>query len=464
MWNISKRQILSDPARAFLVVGSLFGLFFVFLFPPFQIIDEQTHFFKAYAIAEGSLIGHRNTSGNVGDDLPVSLSVGAAPYGRLIFRYDQKQSPRQTLRDVSLPLNPAQMNFVPFRNTIIYPPLTYLPQIIAIKITMFFKTSPIFSLYAARLAALSFWLLLTYWAIKLLPYGKWTLFVLALFPMSLSQAASVSADSVINAVSFFAIALILYATAYKKTLSKSILWLLFASGVVLALIKMPYFLVMLAAIAIPSNNFPARFNKRRFLAVTYIVMSVLIVGWTLLVKGMHQDLRPPDTSVSAQAQVLLRHPDVFVKGLLEYPFTKDAGITLSSFYGLLGWNEIKIPIIVIAYGYGLLILSLFEKPKLVITKAVRCLSAGTWTVTVMAILVLLYLSWIPVGTSRLYDVWGRYFSSIALLLVPLVAGTLRFDEESYRKIRTLIVVSTLLMLALATFLIWNRYYFHFPLG
>jgi uncharacterized membrane protein len=62
--------------------------------------------------------------------------------------------------------------------------------------------SAIVVLYGARLANLVVYLLLVYVALRILPLGRPVLFCIALMPMTLHQAASVSADALTIASAF----------------------------------------------------------------------------------------------------------------------------------------------------------------------------------------------------------------------------------------------------------------------
>lgn len=43
----------------FILFALLFGLLFVFVTPPFQSVDEQAHFFRAYGISSGQFVAHK---------------------------------------------------------------------------------------------------------------------------------------------------------------------------------------------------------------------------------------------------------------------------------------------------------------------------------------------------------------------------------------------------------------------
>ena len=73
----------------FLTLGSIFGLSFIILTPPFQTPDESTHFLRAYHISTGHLTAIKQDS-RVGGYIPHAidsftryfLPIQGAMYGR----------------------------------------------------------------------------------------------------------------------------------------------------------------------------------------------------------------------------------------------------------------------------------------------------------------------------------------------------------------------------------------------
>src|ERR1044071_1862749 len=61
-------------------------------------------------------------------------------------------------------------------------------------------------LYTCRFAGLLSYLILIWLALRWIPFGKWILVVLALSPMALFQAATVTPDAISNGIGFLFIA------------------------------------------------------------------------------------------------------------------------------------------------------------------------------------------------------------------------------------------------------------------
>jgi hypothetical protein len=63
---------ISKIQNLFCVIGFLFGISNVILVPPFQIADEDRHFYRAFQVAEGGIIAD-TYQGAVGGWLPESV-------------------------------------------------------------------------------------------------------------------------------------------------------------------------------------------------------------------------------------------------------------------------------------------------------------------------------------------------------------------------------------------------------
>lgn len=182
----------------FLLIGLVYGLLFITITPPFQVADESRHFARAYQLAERTLSAL--TLIPTRDSLPASLVRSIRQTNYLHGKSSAKIDFDQIKALIQLPLLPNQRaNYVEIPA---YTVVSYLPQLIVIIPLRLAEVNAVITLYWARLAALLSWLVLTYWALRLLPVGRNLLFLIALLPMTLFQAGSLSADSVTISLSF----------------------------------------------------------------------------------------------------------------------------------------------------------------------------------------------------------------------------------------------------------------------
>ncbi|MGC9502977.1 DUF2142 domain-containing protein [Baaleninema sp.] len=201
----------------------IFGLAITFLTPPFQTPDEYLHFYRAFQISEGQLVAERQTGDCygyskyfetevcLGGNLPKSVLTTVRNVSTRDLRFDinQKQDINEIFAVLDLPLNPENRVFINFKTTALHSPIPYLPQALGISIGKLFKISPLKLMYLGRLTNLLFWLGLVSFGIYWSPIHRGLLMMLALTPMSLCLASSLSLDALTNGVAFAFVGLVL---------------------------------------------------------------------------------------------------------------------------------------------------------------------------------------------------------------------------------------------------------------
>src|SRR3954464_8500313 len=78
-----------SPQKFFLLVASLFGVLYALVLPPFQSPDEFNHFYRAWQISTGQLIGLK-TIDRLGGILPQGLMTISKPFHGLPFDFEAK--------------------------------------------------------------------------------------------------------------------------------------------------------------------------------------------------------------------------------------------------------------------------------------------------------------------------------------------------------------------------------------
>ncbi len=197
---------LFTTRRVFLPLALIFGTLFIFITPPFQVPDEYMHFYRSYQVSEGRLTAYR-----VGEDIGGYLPRSLVELGdRLPNGLQRDPNFHLHFQDIwklrTIPLHPQDQIFVVFGAVSWHSPMNYFPQAAAIAIGRSFGLTPLWLLYCGRGGNLICWTLLAYFAIRLIPIMDWTLMLLALMPMSLAQASSLSADATVNGVCFLFVA------------------------------------------------------------------------------------------------------------------------------------------------------------------------------------------------------------------------------------------------------------------
>ncbi|MCE7699887.1 MAG: DUF2142 domain-containing protein, partial [Methanobacterium paludis] len=251
------------PQTAFIIIGLVYGLCFLMVTPPFQVPDEPAHFYKAFYLSDGHLIPEK-VDITEGFYLPQSVVNLTNSYHDLISDPAKNKQKKGLVNNfLNMPLENDNKVTVNISNVAAYPPAPYLASAAVINIGKLFNVSPLLLMYLCRLINLLIWILLIYMAIKLTPIHKWVFLLLSLMPMTLYQAASVSADSLTIALSFLVIAMFLKFSFDKHKmiidLKDSVIILVLI--LVLALSKSGYFILLLLFFMIPESKFKSRKTK-----------------------------------------------------------------------------------------------------------------------------------------------------------------------------------------------------------
>jgi hypothetical protein len=415
-----RRSGQSLIAILYLVAGCCGILPLVWLTPPFQVPDEQQHFFRAFQISEGQLRGIVR-DGAAGGMLPSSLAALEDRFlGTRALHVARPVEPsplRETFGAWNIDLDPSRREFVVFTGAAFYSPLAYAPQVAGIVLARELGFGPFGLLYAARLFNAVAAILLMAAAIRLLPVGKIAFAVLALMPMALFEFASASPDAgVIGSASLFC------ALAWRARFAGCWRlgdWLLCClAGIAFCSLKPVYAPLLVATLP---GQWRDRNDSRAVVALLAMVAVVMVgtLGWLSYASA---SLVPavPGTSVAGQLDAIFADPRAFLATM---------GTTLDAYgqvwiwgtIGLLGWLTIALPpIMYLLPPLCLLISPMIGTGTILSMKRYEIFCNFVILIAIVILIMLaLYLYFTPVGADRIEGVQGRYF----LPLVGLVAMT-----------------------------------------
>src|SRR5581483_8879319 len=276
-----------SPERAFLALAAPFGLAFLLAIGPFEGADEFAHFLRAFQVSEGGLLARR-VDRRVGGWMPRSIGVTRLETLEDIpLHRDRTHDPARIRRMLALPLDPADRLFLDFPNSALASPVSYLPQAAAMGLGRLLGLSPLLLLYLGRGLNLAAWTLLTHAAIRAAPLRKWLLVALALSPVSLFQASTLSADAATNALAALWLACCLRERRETAPLAAGRLALLAALAAALALSKAPYGVLVLLWFLLPWRRFGSRARFAAASAALVGVSAALAVSWAVAVHAIN---------------------------------------------------------------------------------------------------------------------------------------------------------------------------------
>jgi uncharacterized membrane protein len=445
------------PERIFLVIGAVFGLLFLFVTPPFQAPDEYAHFYRAFQVSEGGLLAQRR-DGVPGAWLPTSvLTTGERAAPGIAFHPEKKERIEDLLALIEMPLAPERRSFVGLPNTARYVPLLYLPQAAAIGVGRILGLAPILLTYAGRAGNLATWLCLGYLALKVAPIIRWPMLLLLLMPMSLFEAASLSADAMTNAVSFLLIACCLRIAVGETDAISNREWaLLTLLCVMTALSKQVYLPLAALVLWIPARKFGGRRRQIACLAVAGTVTALAWGAWTLLVANMRVEFFPY-TSVPDQLAFVRHHPGQFLR-IVFATLSSHPSNQLRSFVGILGWLDTPLPNRFIESYCFMLALTVLAtgRAEVRVSARQRLLATTLAAACVLALLIVLYAYWTRVGDPVIEGIQGRYFIPLSpLACVVLYNRSCAIESRLWGPI---VALYSVLSGLLTVVVLWQRYW------
>ena len=250
---------------------ALFGLIFMFFLPPLSAPDEDAHYITSYALSDRLMFtDSEDDDGYVymrRSDTQVALHrhTGHGDYQTLIQGLFD--------RNVDSEMVPCNMK----REDIIF--WAFLPQAVGMTVSRLLGFGQINMMMTGRLFNLAFFILMLALAMKRMPKsGKWILFLISMFPMTLEQISSLSYDAFVFGLSFYFIAIVMDLAFEKKTITNKDIVLMIAVMAILAPVKVIYGFLSFLCFLIPREKFG---TKKKYIIV--IVCMVIAVSATILI-------------------------------------------------------------------------------------------------------------------------------------------------------------------------------------
>lgn len=416
------RSWWSHPHRIFVPLALVFGLALLLVTPPFQVPDETEHFLRSYHVSEGGVLA-RVQDRRVGEDLPRSLlavMVEAVPRG--IYGNAERHQERWRLRRaMAIPLVENDRLFQDFSVATLTSPVAYAPQAISIALGRQAGLHPLVLMYVGRLGNLLVWTALVGLALRLTPVGAWLFLMLALTPMSLFMAASLSYDALTNALSFLTVAMALRLALGARPV---VGWRDAArfGGVVLALTATKFVYGCLAALflLVPVRRVGSLWKRVAMLAMIALAVGVFALWWGhaastrwLVGEDYHEDYRASQGVMRnvdpwAQMERVARDVAGFV---MERALPTVNRINAAGYVGVLGWLDTRFPAWYYVGHWALLLVaaSVGGDARVPLRLSMRVVLGAVGGLGALGFLLVLYATYSPLGSSYIVGVQGRYF-------------------------------------------------------
>lgn len=395
----------------YLIIALTVGIFMVFFNPPFAgVPDEGAHYSKLLSVANGYFrCNGQNVVSRDANNLPDEIKpVKIEGVGERMSLSKIKKALLEKDSGEMQTISGSGCSFIPF---------AFVASSVGLDIGRLLHLSPLADFYLARLCNLLFAVFAIYWAIRIIPFGKTILFLLALLPMTVQQLSSVSYDSFHIAFIFLFIAYVLK-LAYgneDKINRKEIVWLALLSLIALNA-KPGYFLLSGLIFLLPAGKFV---NKKEYWT-SVVSFLALNIGAVLLAQsffaGGSSNFRN-GVNPDMQLSLILHAPWRFAWVIFNSLYN-DILFYFETFIFKPGWLNDSLPSLwYIFMLIGLIVLIKNEDEDVLLAKKQRWIMLAVFLANLSAVFLGLYLLWSKVGGDKVQGTQGRYFLSTFPLLI-----------------------------------------------
>lgn len=471
-WDFAKK-CFKKPETFFLIFSITFGFMLVFVTPPMQVPDANSHFIRAYQVSDLNLTSTKFIKDNkihYGSEIPVSVIEARDVFLGGVIGQPQNQFKRHIIKQyVNQPLNPNIKEKTIIEAAGVYSPLVYIPQAVGISIGKIFQTSPLIMIWLARLMNLAVWIVAIYFAIRLLPFAKWGLVILALNPVAVFFSASVSPDVINISFAFLFVSMILSTFGTNKLATKKKLLMMLILLGVLALSKPVNVLFAPLLFTIPGRHFATR-RKYLFYCIGGFLLSILLfILWNYQIRGILDasvlaQSGGANISVHKQLAFVVHHPFGYVKTIVNNFIIVSPGTSgdavLGTYFGVLGWLDTTIPlwsIMLYLLTLGLAVLNQFGRGIVVLTKH-KLIFLSIFAIAFVGNITAMYFNATIVGSPVVSGVQGRYFMPFTILLLVVFTGRKKVLQISNKNMSLILGLSMSVVLIMTVIRICMRYY------
>lgn len=381
------------------------GLFFCFATPPNQVPDEEVHFLRSYAMAQGEWGFDENHEYpadviRIGKCFPTMYNNGypakenSTIYNRFSQYYD------------SIAKNKDEEKI----SIIIFQVIPYIPGALGIFIANILGFTALGAYYASRIANLAFFCFCAYFALKYSGKFKILMFTVMAMPLVSFIVASCNTDSFL-----FRIMFLMFGTILNETFNNKMAMIFSLCFAILCMHKMSYIVFLPLIFCISKDKWKLEIKDKKIKKSIYAVMTVLLLF--VFNKAMGLYIRRFSNFGVIERTMTDSNPMLQLKFILSNPLRYAAiffdTLKNNSFFlfsgGLFGWLDVKIPLI--NYLTPVIVLlatvkqaNIFRKEDL--SKTIWFFICGILTYGV--VMTGLYITWTPVTLPQIIGLQMRY--------------------------------------------------------
>ena len=400
--------------KAYLLFSILFGVLYMFILPIGSVPDETNHFFRSYEISEGHLLSDKDDNHIGGRFFNSNMDIIAISD---LNNYNYKK-----LKESIFVKNDAKNEkYYTFANTSLYSFFSYIPQTIGIGIGKLFNAPILISAYLGRIINYIFFIIIIYFSVKFIPFGKTLIVLISFLPMMMQEAISLAPDAMTNAVAIAMVSFVLYMRFDKNSgiMTKKKVILFSILTIWISMLKIVYLPICLLAFLIPENKFANKKDKIIKIGILAIIVIVLNISWLKISASYLVEFQPGVDSAS-QVSFILHNPYSYLKVLfntIDYNFVTYFNMMLGT---NLGWLNIYLSSnYLFAYFLVIFFVAFLDK-NIKLDSITKKIFVFISISIIILIFTSLYVQWTPLKNPIINGVQGRYFIPILLMIMLVI--------------------------------------------
>jgi len=433
-----------------------FGFIFILIVPPGWNPDEPQHYWRAQQIAHGQILSNTFDGPN---DIIYTGGPLLPDEAYFILSYKAYDG----ITDYSLRLNfpmwkndgvlkhaatQVELVDVAFPGSAHYSPLAYAPQAAGLWIANHLNLPLLVGFFLAKTLGLILQVTALFFAIRLIPRGKWILLIIGLLPITVAQSVSFGGDVITNSVAILFIAATLKIAYDTKKVTRWHIASLAALVGSLGLVKPSYLPLALLVLIIPMlqkkfRTIPSLLKH----AGIFILVSIPGLLWLKITSSI-QDNYSHGVDAVAQKHYVLQQPLDFISALFNTYFTDAQPKLYKTLLGNFVWDTAPLPLVFMFIAVILIVLSIFlsspREKNTTITPIVKTLFLGISVLLIALISYALYIYYTPLKGTSILGIQSRYF----IPFLPLILLALHNPMSQTKQKGTKLVVILLLLASL----------------
>ena len=424
------------------ILLSVFAVITISFLPPGSGHDEQHHYAFSYQYSNWLTLHGLSPQVDADGDRILLMrdedaellknmrtSIAEKEYNYVVSEFkiisSDNSLQEQKLSDLRVSVNFSNVNV----------PLGYVVPGLGIAVGRALHLGALPTFYLGRIFNSILFIVLVYWAIKIISVGKETLFVISMFPMVWQQIGSFSYDSLIIGLAFLFTAFIVNAFRSEDKISRKMWIALGILSVLLASCKLVYAPIILIILALPEDKLSFK-DPHKVKKITIISLTVLgVIGFIILDRMISiSQYFKPSCFIEGHSRFisLVNFLEIFMLTVVDR-----ISYYLSSLVAFPGWYQFPIPEVLIVTYYLFFILTAVRKKdeKIYITRGIRVWGAVLVLTSSILIALAMATSFTEPNAGMIDGIQGRYF----LPMMPLIGIGLRtnhitVNDSIYKKV------------------------------